>query len=53
MARRRRASKRTVRCTICTTHRWLGNNKNRFKAKEQQKKLEAKKEIKDGRLHKN
>jgi hypothetical protein len=52
MAKRRRASKRSVRCTLCTTHRWFGNSKGRFKAKDEQLKKLSKKEIKDVRLHK-
>lgn len=35
MAKRKKSSKRSVRCTLCTKHRWLGNAKGRFKAKEE------------------
>ena len=38
MARRRKTAgkrRRSVRCTMCTTHRWLGNAKGRFKAKDE------------------
>jgi hypothetical protein len=28
---KRKKSKRQVKCTICTTHRWKGNSKDRFK----------------------
>lgn len=47
MARRRKNSKRSVRCTICTKHRWYGNSKGRFKAKEEQIKKLANKLIKE------
>ena len=30
---KRKKSKRSVRCTMCTQHRWLGNSKERVKAK--------------------
>lgn len=30
---KRKKTKRCVRCTLCTTHRWSGNSKDRFKAK--------------------
>lgn len=37
MARRKTAGKRRrkVRCTLCTPHRWMGNNKGRFKVKDE------------------
>jgi len=41
---KRRATKRRVRCTHCTKHRWLGNNKGRRPAKE----TSAKEEIENG-----
>jgi len=44
---KRKKSKRSVRCTMCTTHRWLGNHKERLKAKDRAKKKQAEKEIKD------
>jgi hypothetical protein len=28
---KRKKSKRIVRCTLCTPHRWQGNGRNRFK----------------------
>jgi hypothetical protein len=31
---KRRKSKRIVRCTLCTAYRWMGNSKQRLKAKE-------------------
>ncbi len=43
---RRKKSKRKVKCTMCTPHRWYGNSSNRHKSKEQSKKKEDKKEIK-------
>lgn len=27
---KRKKSKRSVRCTLCTKHRWLGNRKGRY-----------------------
>lgn len=37
MARGKVAGKRRrkVRCTMCTTHRWLGNNSGRFKRRDE------------------
>jgi hypothetical protein len=32
---KRRKTRRNVRCTMCTQARFLGNNKGRFKAKEE------------------
>jgi hypothetical protein len=34
-------SKRTVRCTMCTEHRWLGNHKERFDLKTRRRKEQA------------
>ena len=31
MNHKRRKSRRNVRCALCTTHRWFGNSKGRFK----------------------
>jgi hypothetical protein len=31
---KRRKSKRNVRCTLCTTYRWMGNTKQRLKARD-------------------
>lgn len=31
---KRKKTRRNVRCTLCTPHRWRGNGKDRFKAKE-------------------
>ncbi|MCP5431978.1 MAG: hypothetical protein H6923_01775 [Alphaproteobacteria bacterium] len=31
---KRRRSKRVVRCTLCTPHRWMGNAKGRFDERE-------------------
>jgi hypothetical protein len=30
---KRKKSKRQVKCTLCTQYRWLGNSKERMKAK--------------------
>ena len=49
MKYRRRKCKRNVRCTICTDHRWLGNNTGRFKRKEEELKKIHRKEIEDAR----
>lgn len=35
MNHKRKKCKRSVRCTMCTQNRWRGNNKDRFKAKDQ------------------
>jgi hypothetical protein len=43
---KRKKSKRTVKCTLCTKHRWLGNNKGRTKDKEADHKKRSDKEIK-------
>ena len=40
--------RRHVRCTICTTYRWLGNNKGRFKAKDELKFNDMKEQIRVG-----
>lgn len=42
---KRKKSKRNVRCTICTTHRYRGNRAGRFSNKEEAKKKEDQKEI--------
>lgn len=44
---KRKKSKRNVKCTLCTPHRWLGNHKERTKAKERSRKKEDRKEMKD------
>lgn len=44
---KRKKSKRTVKCTICTTHRWLGNTKGRRTNKENAKRKQLSKEIKE------
>ena len=43
---KRKKSKRSVKCTLCTPHRWMGTTKGRSKAKEEVKKKADKKEIK-------
>lgn len=42
---KRKKSKRVVKCTMCTTHRWFGNSAGRFPDKEVEKKKRSKKEI--------
>lgn len=32
---KRKKTKRSIRCSLCTPHRWRGNNKGRFKEKEE------------------
>lgn len=44
---KRKKSKRSVKCTMCTQNRWFGNNKGRTTAKDANSKKLAKKEIKD------
>ena len=44
---KRKKSKRSVKCTMCTQHRWQGNSKGRFKPKEEAQKKQASKEIKE------
>lgn len=44
---KRTKTKRNVKCTMCTSHRWLGNNKSRFKAKIENLTQELNKEIKN------
>lgn len=38
MARRKTNGKRrrSVRCTLCTPYRWMGNGKGRFKPRDEQ-----------------
>lgn len=47
---KRKKSKRNVKCTLCTPHRWMGNGKERFKAKETKliRKRSIEKEMNDG-----
>lgn len=44
---KRGKSKRSVKCTMCTQHRWMGNAKGRDKAKNEEHKKHSKKEIKE------
>jgi len=44
---KRKKSKRSVKCTMCTQHRWMGNSAGRRKPKEQAKRKAAEKEIKE------
>jgi hypothetical protein len=41
---KRRKSRRSVRCTLCTPHRWHGNAKDRFKAKDEAERERARRE---------
>jgi hypothetical protein len=34
---KRKSTKRRVKCTRCTQHRWMGNNSGRFKIKDKTK----------------
>ena len=47
MSNKKGKSKRSVRCTLCTQHRWRGNAQGRFKVKDEASKSEAGKEIRD------
>jgi len=44
MSMRRR---KQVKCTMCTSYRWMGNKKDRHKASELKKLNDAKKQIQD------
>lgn len=37
---KRKKTRRNVRCTMCTQNRFLGNNKGRFKTKEEAQRKE-------------
>lgn len=37
---KRKKSKRTVKCTLCTTHRWKGNGKDRFPFRDKRAKID-------------
>jgi hypothetical protein len=41
MNHKRRKSRRSIRCTLCTPHRWRGNSKGRFKAKDHFARMQA------------
>ena len=43
---KRSKTKRNVRCTLCTSYRWFGNGKGRFKAREEYAKKMWKKNAK-------
>ncbi len=45
--KRRKNSRRTVRCTLCTKHRWKGNRKDRLKPKDNAKIQHAKRECRE------
>lgn len=42
--------RRHVRCTICTSHRWLGNNRGRFKEKDASRWRDMKDQINKTRI---
>lgn len=42
-----RTSRRQVRCTLCTSHRWKGNARERFKAREADARARARREIRE------
>lgn len=46
---KRKKSKRTVKCTLCTKHRWFGNAKGRFKPKEESERKTKDRERKKSR----
>lgn len=46
---KRKKTKRSVKCTMCTQHRWMGNAKGRDKAKNESKKKQDKKEMKESK----
>lgn len=43
----RKASKRTVKCTICTTYRWLGNNEGRWNINTIKRKVSTNEQLKE------
>jgi len=45
---KRGKTRRNVRCTLCTPHRWRGNEKNRFKERETFMRRVTREEIEDG-----
>jgi len=45
MNHKRKKSKRSVRCTICTPHRWKGNSKERFNHNTNRRKLDSKDDL--------
>ena len=42
---KRKKSKRSVKCTICTSWRWLGNSKQRLRISELKNRIKSKQEI--------
>lgn len=46
---KRKKSKQSVRCTLCTPWRWRGNSDGRFKEREVAARRVASKEMADGR----
>jgi hypothetical protein len=51
MNHKRKKSKRNVKCTLCTPHRWKGNSSERFKAKEVALVKASEKEMKEVKLN--
>lgn len=47
MKKGRKASKRTVRCTMCTQYRWFGNNEGRWSRNTKKRKHAAKEQLKE------
>jgi hypothetical protein len=47
MNHKRKKSRRSVRCTLCTPHRWIGNHKERFDSSTRKKLKSAQREIRD------
>jgi hypothetical protein len=44
---KRKRTKRSVRCTMCTRDRWKGNNAGRFKGDRPRERMKQKKEMND------
>jgi hypothetical protein len=48
---KRQKSRRIVRCTLCTPHRWFGNNKGPFKDRVAAQTAVAKQEAREAYVH--
>jgi hypothetical protein len=44
---KRKKSRRSVHCTLCTPHRWMGNHKERFNPSTRRKLASARQDIKE------
>jgi hypothetical protein len=44
---KRTKTKRCVRCTLCTKHRWMGNGKDRFKFRSVSAKAAADRQVRE------